>query len=62
MIKIGAYVLSEFGSTIADQDGKTYKDQLNILDKHFYHVSNQAKAILLTSYMKMVKNAPELRH
>ena len=26
MVKIGAYVISEFGSSIADQEGKSYED------------------------------------
>ena len=62
MVKIGAYVISEFGSSISDQPGKSYVDQFNILDKHYYGLSNMGKGILLTSYMKMVKNYPDLRH
>ena len=62
MIKIGAYVISEFGGSIADQDGKSYTEQFNLLTKHFYQISNSGKGIILTSYMKMVKNNPELRH
>jgi hypothetical protein len=31
------------------------------LDAHFYNVSNATKAQLITSYMKMLKNCPELR-
>lgn len=62
MVKIGAYVLSEFGSSIADQEGKGYEDQFHVLEKHFYQSSNMGKGIMLTSFMKMVKNSPELRH
>lgn len=62
MIKIGAYVLSEFGPLIADQEGKSFQDQFRILDYHFYTLSNQGKAILLTSYMKMARNCPQLKH
>ena len=60
MVKIGAYVISEFGPLII-QDGKTYKDQFSLLDAHFYNVSNATKAQLITSYMKMLKNCPELK-
>lgn len=62
MIKICAYVISEFGSTISEELGKSYRDQFALLDTHFYVVSNPAKAILMTSYMKMVKNCPELKN
>ena len=60
MVKIGAFVISEFGSFII-QDGKSYKDQYMLLETHFYNVSNATKCQLITSYMKMVKNCPELK-
>jgi len=62
MVKIGAYVISEFGYTIAGQDGKSFRDQFELLDGHFYLVSNSAKALLMTSYIKMTKHCPELKH
>lgn len=62
MVKIGAYVISEFGSSIADQEGKSYEEQFHVLERHFYQSSNMGKGIMLTSFMKMVKNSPELRH
>lgn len=62
MIKIGAYVLSEFGYLLADQEGKTMRDQLMLLDFHFYLSSNQTKAIMLTNYMKMIKLDDSLKH
>lgn len=61
MVKIGAYVLAEYGDLIAQQDGKPFKDQFALIDHHFYSVSNPTKAQILTSYMKMLRNAPELR-
>lgn len=60
MIKIGAYVLSEFGYTVADQEGKSVRHQFALLDAHFSLASNQTKAILLTNYMKMLKIQPDL--
>lgn len=60
MVKIGAYVISEFGPLIV-QDGKSFKDQFSLLESHFYNVGNATKAQLITSYMKMLKNAPELK-
>lgn len=61
MVKIGSFVLSEFGNTIAEKDGKSYKEQFQILDHHFHLVSNSSKALILTSYMKMLKNSPSLK-
>ena len=60
MVKICSYVLSEFGYLIVDHDGKSFKAQFNIIQKHFYNVSNVTKAIIFTSYMKMVRNCPDL--
>jgi AP-2 complex subunit alpha len=60
IVKIGAYVLSEFGNLIAEQDGKTHEDQFQLLEMHFPNVSNQTKAMLMTTFMKMVKNCPQL--
>ena len=48
-MKIGAYVLSEFGTLIAEQDGKTHEDQFQLLEMHFPNVSNQTKAMLMTA-------------
>lgn len=62
MIKIGAYVLSEFGYTVAELEGKSMRHQFSLLDFHFYLSSNQTKAILLTNYMKMLKVQPSLKH
>lgn len=61
MVKIGAYVLSEFGYLIAESDGKPHKEQYALLEHHFQQVSNATKAIIMTSYMKMLKHAPELK-
>jgi len=40
IVKIGAYVLSEFGNLIAEHDGKTFEDQFQLLEGHFPNVSN----------------------
>ena len=61
MVKIGAYVLSEFGNLIYDQPGKNAKAQFDLIHKHFYNVSPAGRGLILTSYMKMLKNAPELK-
>ena len=61
MVKIGAYVLSEFGDLIADQPGKDTKKQFDLIHRHFYNISPKGRGMLLTAYMKMVKQSPALR-
>lgn len=54
MVKIGAYVLSEFGQTLHDQPGKDATKQFELIHKHFYNVSQNARGMILTAYIKMV--------
>jgi len=60
MIRIGAYVLSEFGYLISEN--KSYEEQFKTLDHHFYIATNPTKGIILTSYMKMMRNHPPLKN
>ncbi len=39
MVKVGAYVLSEFGVLIKDMPGKSTEKQFDLIHKHFYNVS-----------------------
>ena len=39
MVKIGAYVLSEFGNLIYDQPGKSAQKQFELIHRHFFNVS-----------------------
>lgn len=39
MVKIGAYVLSEFGHLITDMQDKSVEKQFDLIHKHFYNVS-----------------------
>lgn len=61
MVKIGAYVLSEFGSLIEDLPGKDAKKQFELIHRHFYNISPSGRGMILTSYMKMVRNFPQLK-
>jgi AP-2 complex subunit alpha len=61
MVKIGAYVLSEFGHLIADMPGKSVEKQFELVNKHFYNVSQSARGLILTAYMKMLRTTPALK-
>ena len=61
MVKIGAYVLSEFGHLIYDQPGKNAQKQFDLIQKHFFNVSQTARGMILTAYMKMMKHSPALK-
>ena len=58
LIKLSAYVLSEFGPLIADQ--KSPLEMFEALNKHFAMTSNETKAMLLSSFAKFCNNFPEL--
>lgn len=55
MIKLGAYVLPEFGHHIADAPGKGYADQFKALKLHFGTAEAKSKAMLLTGFVKLSK-------
>jgi AP-2 complex subunit alpha len=60
MIKIGAYVLSEFGYLIADEPGKGMSAQFALINSKLAECSPQGKAILLTAFMKMTRHSEDL--
>lgn len=62
MIKIGAYVLSEFGYLIAAEPGKSIPAQFNLIKSKLSDCSPQGKAILLTAFMKMTRHSDEVRN
>jgi len=61
MIKIGAYVLSEFGYLIASHTGKGFPEQFALIEKKLYTCSSQGKALLLTAFMKMTKHSDAIK-
>lgn len=61
MVKIGAYVLSEFGHLITEMPDKSVEKQFELIHKHFYNVSQQARGLILTAYMKMMRTTPALK-
>jgi len=61
MIKIGAYVLSEFGYLIATEPGKSIQAQFNLINSKLTDCSSQGKAILLTAFMKLTRHSDEVK-
>lgn len=61
MVKLGASVLPEFGSHIADAPGKSYSDQFEALYGHYATSSSTTKAMILTALMKISLQEPDIR-
>eukprot|EP00347_Sterkiella_histriomuscorum_P016610 403352528 len=61
MVKVGAFVLSEFGYSIQDLPGKQIPKQFQLINKHFFNISPSSRGMLMTAYMKMLKNCPALK-
>ncbi|KAK7204440.1 AP-2 complex subunit alpha [Myxozyma melibiosi] len=61
MVKIGGYVLGEFGHLIADTQGCTPIEQFMALQDKFNSVSPFTKALLLSTYIKFVNLFPEIK-
>ena len=58
LVKISAYVLSEFGSLIASEPGKGYAEQFDLVFKKMSNCSLSSQAVILTAFIKMQKNSP----
>jgi len=61
MIKIGAYVLSEFGHLIAGEAGKDHQSQFILIKNKMSECSTGGKAIILTAFMKMTRHSPAIK-
>lgn len=59
-MKVGGYVLGEFGHLIADNEGSGPKSQLELLHSKFPNCSLQTKALLLSTYVKFANLYPEI--
>ena len=60
MVKIGSYVLSEFGYLIANEPGKSFTTQFNMIKQKMPACSNTGKSMILTAFIKMSKNSAEV--
>ncbi|RCI00903.1 hypothetical protein CU098_008966 [Rhizopus stolonifer] len=61
MIKVGGYILGEFGHLIANLHGCSPIEQFNAVHAKFNLCSLQTRALLLTTYVKFVNLFPEIK-
>ncbi|KAL6076930.1 AP-2 complex subunit alpha [Balamuthia mandrillaris] len=59
MVKVGGYLLGEFGHLIEDQPGCSALEQFTALHSKFYSSSLPTRAILLSAYAKFLNVYPE---
>lgn len=59
-IKVGAYILGEFGDQISDKS-LTGQQIFDVLQSKFKTSSNTTKALLLSAYVKFANTYPELK-
>ncbi|RKP37823.1 Adaptor protein complex AP-2 alpha subunit [Dimargaris cristalligena] len=60
-LKVGAYVLGEFGHLIANETGCSPMEQFKALHARFSTASLDTKVMLLTTYLKFVNLFPEIK-
>lgn len=61
LVRIGGYLLGEFGHLIADNPGCSPIEQFMALQSKFNGCSSATRAILLSSYIKFVNLFPEIK-
>ena len=61
LIKIGGYLLGEFGHLIADNKGCSPIEQFMALQSKMMSCSDSTRALLLSSFVKFVNLFPEIR-
>ncbi|KAK9464772.1 Clathrin/coatomer adaptor, adaptin-like protein [Lipomyces arxii] len=61
MVKIGGYVLGEYGHLIADTAGCTPIEQFVALQDKVQTCTNRTRAILLSTYIKFINLFPEIK-
>jgi AP-2 complex subunit alpha len=61
MVKVGGYILGEFGHLIANMNGCSPIEQFNAVHAKFNLCSLQTRALLMTTYVKFVNLFPEIK-
>ncbi|OZJ01507.1 hypothetical protein BZG36_05576 [Bifiguratus adelaidae] len=61
MIKVGSYILGEFGHLIANMPGCSPIEQFNAVQSKFALCSPQTRALILSTYIKFVNLFPEIK-
>lgn len=62
LVKIGGYLLGEFGHLIADNEGCNPIDQFLALSSKLSGCSSSTRAIILSSFVKFVNLFPEIKN
>ncbi|WFD30397.1 hypothetical protein MSPP1_001416 [Malassezia sp. CBS 17886] len=61
LVRIGGYVLGEYGHLIANDPGMGPAEQFHVLHTRSHLCSPRTRALLLTTYLKWINQYPELR-
>jgi len=61
LVKVGTYVLGEFGHLIANDPSSTAAKQLELLQTHYPMTSIETRSLILTTYAKFTNIFPELK-
>ncbi|PWZ03390.1 Adaptor protein complex AP-2 alpha subunit [Testicularia cyperi] len=61
MIKVGGYILGEFGHLIANEPGASPIEQFHTLHSRSHLCSQPTRALLLSTYVKWLNLFPEIR-
>ncbi|KDE08669.1 hypothetical protein MVLG_01128 [Microbotryum lychnidis-dioicae p1A1 Lamole] len=60
ILKVGAYILGEYGHLIADEEGGSPIEQFQLVTSRANFASASTKALLLTTYFKWLNLFPEI--
>eukprot|EP00124_Ichthyophonus_hoferi_P002493 Ihof_evm1s172 gene=Ihof_evmTU1s172 len=61
MVKVGGYILGEFGDLIANDPASGPSQQFQVLHSKFHTVSLETRCLLLSTYVKFINLFPELK-
>ncbi|KAH9982895.1 Adaptor protein complex AP-2 alpha subunit [Lactifluus volemus] len=61
LVKVGGYVLGEYGHLIANEEGHSPMEQLQVLHTKSQFCTAPTRALLLTTYIKWVNVFPEIK-
>lgn len=61
MVKVGGYILGEFGNLIAGDERSSPRVQLHLLHSKYHLCSSMTRALLLSTYVKFINLFPEIK-
>uniref|UniRef100_H2Z4M0 AP-2 complex subunit alpha n=1 Tax=Ciona savignyi TaxID=51511 RepID=H2Z4M0_CIOSA len=61
MVKVGGYILGEFGNLIAGDERSSPLVQFNLLHSKFHLCTPSTRALLLSTYIKFINLFPEIK-